>query len=100
MKETCDCHGRPLPQYPVNRDYVPGKNAGNKYFIPKGFPQGANISPFLSILQLVWKDAPKFANLLMYADDGLFYSDNEFTAEQVKAHFDKLLLEISPEKSG
>jgi len=42
-----------------------------------GLPQGANTSPFLSILVLkdtLFKTAKELgANLLMYADDGVFY---------------------------
>jgi hypothetical protein len=41
----------------------------------RGFPQGAGISPFLSIIALTITGDPAFANLLMYADDGLFYSN-------------------------
>lgn len=51
--------------------------------LPRGFPQGGNISPFLSVMQLAIKGSPKFADLLMYADDGLFYSDRKFTEEDV-----------------
>jgi hypothetical protein len=36
----------------------------------------------------------------MYADDGIFYSDNEFTPEQVAAHFEELGLNVALEKSG
>lgn len=47
----------------------------------KGLPQGAAISPVLSLLALVdWKHQLKQAgiNLLMYADDGILYSDRDF----------------------
>jgi len=42
----------------------------------------------------------QFAQLLMYADDGLFYSDNQFTAEEVAQYFQAKGLTIAPEKSG
>lgn len=48
-----------------------------------GFPQGANHSPFLSVVLLATKGDPGFANLLMYADDGLFYSDTKFSEADV-----------------
>lgn len=68
--------------------------------LTEGFPQGANFSPFLSILQLIVEGSPTFAALLMYADDGLFYSMRKFTEEQVKAFFTAIGMEIAPEKSG
>lgn len=43
---------------------------------------------------------PKFAKMLMYADDGLFYSDSPFTEEDVVRHFQSLGIEINLEKSG
>lgn len=59
------------------------KAAKSKRVYGSGFPQGANISPFLSQFQLSLKGfKPGFADLVMYADDGLFYSDNNFTMGQ------------------
>lgn len=52
-------------------------------YVSLGFPQGANISPFLSAIALAVKGDPPFAKLLMYADDGLFYSDKKFTSADV-----------------
>ena len=71
--------------------------------VPKkltGWPQGANVSPFLSILSLIPTAAATFARLLMYIDDGLKYSNKRFTPEQVAEYFASLGLEIAPEKSG
>lgn len=65
-----------------------------------GFPQGANLSPFLSILSLNIREQPGFANLLMYADDGMFYSDEPFTEDDVVNHFRALGQEVALEKSG
>jgi hypothetical protein len=65
-----------------------------------GFPQGANLSPFLSILSLNIRGQPTFARLLMYADDGIFYSDEPFTEEQVVEHFRALGQEVALDKSG
>lgn len=50
-----------------------------------GFPQGANVSPFLSIMQLSMFGSPPFADLLMYADDGLFSSDKKFSEGDVES---------------
>jgi hypothetical protein len=76
-----------------------GKNSPNSY-LPTGFPQGANISPFLSIIQLAMRGTPKFADILMYADDGLIYAKKKFDAIQVQEFFKELGLNIAPEKSG
>jgi len=76
-----------------------GDNAKD-WYLPTGFPQGANISPFLSITQLVMGKDPSFANLIMYADDGIFYSDSKFTATNVREFFLERGLEIAELKSG
>jgi len=95
------CCGKRIPARPAeNRDYVPGDHNKGKYILPKGFPQGANISPFLSIVQLAMGRPAQFAQLLMYADDGVFYSDNEFTGEQVEQYMSQLGLSVAPDKSG
>lgn len=65
-----------------------------------GFPQGANISPFLSIISLIIKGNPTFARILMYADDGLFYSNKRFTPQDVEDFFGELGLTVQPTKSG
>lgn len=47
----------------------------------KGLPQGLNTSPILSILTLedwVQSYRAKGVKLLMYADDGIIYSDKPF----------------------
>lgn len=66
---------------------------------PTGFPQGANISPFLSILKLLEDGDPEFARLVMYADDGIFYSDKKFEVSDVEEFFLGNGIEIAPEKS-
>jgi hypothetical protein len=68
--------------------------------IPRGFPQGANISPFLSICLLNLLNGPAFGNILMYADDGLIYSSKKFDASEVSRMFEGIGIEVSPEKSG
>jgi len=82
---TRDAQGNP-------RDFNPVKTTG--------FPQGANLSPLLSILLLAQTSKPKFADILMYADDGIFYSDNEFSEEDVCEFFETLGLSLSREKSA
>lgn len=65
--------------------------------LAKGLPQGAAISPVLSLLSLVdWKRKllEQGIGLLMYADDGILYSNEDFTA------FPPDGFEIAPEKSG
>jgi hypothetical protein len=54
----------------------------------KGFPQGASISPFLSVLSLTAL-RPKFADIIMYADDGIFYSDEPFEEQDIVDLFAK-----------
>lgn len=78
----------------------PGRHSRGKWYLPCGFPQGGNVSPFLSIIQLAMKGSPKFADLLMYADDGLFYSNKKFTEEDVVGWFEDLGLPLSMDKSG
>jgi hypothetical protein len=63
----------------------------------KGLPQGAAVSPVLSLLALVdWKRQlqSKGINLLMYADDGILYGEKEFKV------FPPEGFELAPEKSG
>nr|ABL63816.1 putative retron-type reverse transcriptase [Neurospora intermedia] len=63
----------------------------------KGLPQGAAISPVLSLLALVdWrrKLLDQGIGLLMYADDGILYSNEPFT------EFPPDGFEIAQEKSG
>lgn len=67
---------------------------------PRGFPQGANVSPFLSICLLNLLNGPNFGNILMYADDGLIYSDKKFDERLVWGLFEGIGIEISQEKSG
>lgn len=57
------------------------------------------MSPFLSIMQLAMVK-PRFADLIMYADDGIFHSDTRFTSEDVKAWAYEVGVPISEEKSG
>lgn len=57
-----------------------------------GLPQGLNTSPILSILTLKeWSDELKKQgiNLIMYADDGLMYSDQPFDPPMEKLNKDK-----------
>lgn len=63
---------KPVPKVPPKPTYV-----------SVGFPQGGNVSPFLSVIQLAMNGDPPFASLLMYADDGLFYSNKKFTETDV-----------------
>jgi hypothetical protein len=50
----------------------------------KGFPQGVAYSAFLSVLHLRSLNLP---GLLMYADDGLVYSDAPINVNKVKNEF-------------
>jgi len=49
----------------------------------RGFPQGAAYSPFLAAFSLGERSPPEFARLLMYADDGLLYSNRPFQSSEV-----------------
>jgi hypothetical protein len=51
-------------------------------------------------MQLVTAASPTFANILMYADDGIFYSNKKFSSDRVLDYFNTVGLGISPEKSG
>jgi hypothetical protein len=76
------------------------KNTGGKSYLPKGFPQGGNFSPFLSVVQLALLRAQKFALLLMYADDGLFYAMKRIAVQRVVNLFRDIGIEVNMEKSG
>lgn len=65
----------------------------------RGFPQGANISPFLSLIGLITAGDPRFADIIMYADDGLFYSSKKFSPKDVEKFFSDLGLTVHPTKS-
>lgn len=71
----------------------------------RGFPQGLNISPFLSCLvlhQTIGKRLPK--GLLMYMDDGIIYGRTEREAlsrlERFKGFLAEAGLELNESKSG
>lgn len=66
----------------------------------RGFPQGAAISPLLSTQYLRFLVLPKGVFLIMYADDGILYSNREITMEEVVEIFKSLDLEVNIEKSG
>jgi len=71
-----------------------------------GFPQGAAISPLLSILsirhmqEILRKETGDPAlRLVMYADDGVIYSHRPLSYEVVNRAFQERGLEVEPDKS-
>jgi len=64
----------------------------------KGFPQGAAISAFMSVLYLRNLNLPPGVHLTMYADDGLLSSDVPFDPALFELELLKLGLELSPSK--
>lgn len=64
---------------------LPFENPEQQYPKERGCPQGANTSPFLSVCLLTDLRVPAPAQILMYADDGLVYSNRKFTAEEVSS---------------
>jgi len=81
---------------PVRWASLPQSSEYGNYGRTYGFPQGANISPLMSILLLATKPLPTRAlagplstrkrwELLMYADDGMVYSQEPFKIEEVKS---------------
>jgi len=64
----------------------------------KGFPQGVAYSAFLSVLYLKGLRLPSGQKLLMYADDGLIYSDSPINKDAFIEELKKLGLEVSPSK--
>lgn len=66
----------------------------------KGFPQGCNYSAFLSVMALAASGSPKFASILMYADDGLFYADHSISVSEIKSFFRSLGLTLADGKCG
>lgn len=68
----------------------------------KGFPQGAAISPLLSILLLITPNTHKLpagSHILMYADDGLIYSDTPFDEKEIERFFQGFGIKLSAPKS-
>lgn len=64
----------------------------------KGFPQGASISAFLSIMLLSMVHPPRGVKLLMYADDGLLYSNEKFDPIEFEKELDSLGLKLAHNK--
>lgn len=71
-----------------------------------GVAQGANTSPYLSILQIdkMVKNLPTFVKVLIYADDMIFYSSDPrflfFITEQLPNFLAAFGLLYHPQKSG
>jgi hypothetical protein len=78
----------------VNRE-IEDKLASQRY---KGFPQGAALSAFMSILYLAQIKLPEGIHLTMYADDGMVSSDQPFDEGILVAELERLGLSISPAK--
>jgi hypothetical protein len=99
-----------LPMFPASYGFMIGGprftvDASGKVTEPvapykTGFPQGAPVSPFLSILLLKLLKVPKDVKLIMYADDGLLYSDREFSPSDFSSSLGDLDLSLSPDKCG
>lgn len=70
------------------------------YPMIRGFPQGANVSPFLSVCLLNLLRLPRDCNIIMYADDGLIYSDRDFGVASIEAAFEAIGQSLALEKSG
>lgn len=71
-----------------------------------GFPQGAAISPLLSILSIREMEeilrreiGDRHLKLIMYADDGIIMSNEPITFEKVSAAFQERGLTVEPDKS-
>lgn len=62
----------------------------------KGFPQGVAYSAFLSVLYL--RGLKLLPSLLMYADDGLLYSNEPFDEDKFRSELSLLGLELSESK--
>jgi hypothetical protein len=74
---------------------------GAFYTMLRGLPQGAPTSPFLSVLTedaLVSRALPPHVKRVAYADDGILYSDRDFSVEVTEA-MERSGIEYSPEKS-
>lgn len=79
---------------------VPISSEWGNYGRTYGWPQGANISPLMSIALLGQAETPPPYELIMYADDGIFSSDAPIDVQKVKDWFSDLGLTINEEKSG
>jgi len=79
---------------PVNRE-IEEKLATQRF---KGFPQGAAMSAFMSILYLAQIKLPDGMHLTMYADDGMVSSDQPFDESVLILELERLGLAVSPAK--
>lgn len=64
-----------------------------------GYPQGAAISPLLSTLMLRHLKVKPEWELIMYADDGIIYSEEPIDEREVEDMFRDLGLELNRAKS-
>lgn len=69
--------------------------------VPKGFPQGANTSPALSVIALSDFGTPEIkAKRVMYADDGIWYSNDEISEDDIRMKMEEMKVELNEEKTG
>lgn len=65
-----------------------------------GFPQGASISAFLAVILTSMLRLPKGKRIVMYADDGIVYSNNPISAGPLVKRLEAIGVKINLEKSG
>lgn len=87
----------------VVRAGIPKEKTGNALY--RGVPQGCNMSPTLAALALETKieNSEYKASLVMYADDGIIYGDDEREVKELIKFFEEqaqmIGTSIHPEKS-
>jgi len=87
------------PSSEIKGEVMKGRRIDNAESLRyKGFPQGAAMSAFLSVLYLRDIKLPKGANLIMYADDGLIYSDEPFNWVEFQDELKALSLDLNMSK--
>lgn len=88
-------------------DYLSARNLAGisvekllKDTVLTGFPQGASTSAFLAVVLTSMLKLPKGKSIIMYADDGLIYSNKPISPGPLIKRLESIGVKINLDKSG